>query len=222
MKRSLLATALTAALLCLGGTPAWATQVTVSDVGWTYNFTPSQSFISADPPGSGTVSFTNEPTKSATNSSDVVVTNLRVSSTATADNPDTLNTNGAWKATLTLTDSATGQSNTMTFGGKLSGTFSATNSNITNQFTGQTSYSWTASNGDQFKVSLVGYTPPGPPTASNAGSIAAFVQVTPQGHTSGGGGTPEPSTLVLSCLGLGFAGLASWRKRRRSLAALLA
>jgi hypothetical protein len=39
------------------------------------------------------------------------------------------------------------------------------------------------------------------------------------GHTSG---TPEPSSLVLSSLGLMFAGAASWRKRRRSLAALLA
>lgn len=221
MKRSLLATALTAALLCLGGTPAWATQVTVSDVGWTYNFTPSQSFVSADSPGSGTVSFTNEPTKTATNSSDVVVTNLRVSSTATADSPDTLSKNGAWKVGLTLSDSATGQSTTMSFTGQLSGTFSAANSNITNAFTGQTSYTWTASNGDQFKVSLVGFTPPGPPSASNAGSIAAFVQVTGGAHI-GNTGTPEPSTLVLSCLGLGVAGLASWRKRRRSLAALLA
>ena len=71
-------------------------------------------------------------------------------------------------------------------------------------------------------VTLTNYTPPGPPNASNAGSISAHVTVTPgNGHTSGGG-TPEPSTLVLSCLGLGFAGLASWRKRRRSLAAMLA
>lgn len=222
MKRSLLATALTAALLCLGGTPAWAGQVTATpDVGWSYNFTPSQSFVSADSPGSGTVSFTNEPTKTATNSSDVVVTNLRVSSTAMADSPDSLSKNGAWKVGLTLTDSATGQSTTMNFSGQLSGTFSAANSNITNAFTGQTSYTWTANNGDQFKVSLVGFTPPGPPSASNAGSIAAFVQVTPGVHT-GGTGTPEPSTLVLSGLGLSFAGLASWRKRRRSLAALLA
>jgi hypothetical protein len=42
---------------------------------------------------------------------------------------------------------------------------------------------------------------------------------TGSGHTSG---TPEPSTLVLSCLGLGLAGLTSYRKRRRSLATVLA
>ncbi|HTU19174.1 MAG TPA: PEP-CTERM sorting domain-containing protein [Gemmataceae bacterium] len=229
MKRSLLAIASAVALLCLGGTPAEASQAT-ADVGWTYNFTPSQSFISANAPGSGTVSFTNEPTKSATNSSDVVVTNLRVSSTATPDSPDTLSgNNGAWKVGLTITDAASGASDTMTFSGILSGTFSASNSNLTNTFTGTTSYSWLApaapgtNTRDLYTVTLTGFTPPGPPSASNAGSISAYVQVTPEVGTSGTGpGTPEPSTLVLSCLGLGFAGLASWRKRRRSLAALLA
>lgn len=228
MKRSLLALASAAVLLVLSGTPAGATPTTTSDVSWSYNFTPTQSFVSADPPGSGTVSFTNEPTKTATNSSDVVVTNLRVSSTATADSPDTLSNNGAWQVSLKITDTASGASNTMMFTGKLSGTFSAANSNISNAFTGTTSYTWLApaasgtTTRDQFVVTLTGYTPPGPPSASNAGSISAHVTVTPEGHSSGGPGTPEPSTLVLSVVGLGFAGLASWRKRRRSLAALLA
>jgi hypothetical protein len=218
MKRSLLAIALAIGLLSLGGAPARADSTT-PQVSWTYNFTPGQSFLASNT-GSGTVSFTNEPTKSATNTSDVVVTNLRVSSTASTTTPDSFTSGGAWKVSLVLTDSASGKTDTMTFTGKLSGTFSASNSNITNTFTGKTSYTVNLG-GNTYTVSLVGYTPPGPPTASNAGSIAAFVQVTPNGHTSGGG-TPEPSTLVLSCLGLGFAGLASWRKRRRSLAAVLA
>jgi hypothetical protein len=222
MKRSLLSIASAVGLLCLAGTPAGASPTPAAPVQWTYNFTPSSPFVSADAPGSGTVSFTNEPTKNATNSSDVVVTNLRDSSTATPTSPDTLNSSGAWKVSLTLTDSASGQSATMLFTGKLSGSFSATNSNITDQFTGKTSYT-VVLGGNTYTVSLTGYTPPGPPTASNAGSISAHVTVTP-GNSGGGGvaSAPEPSTLVLSCLGLGFAGLASWRKRRRSLAATLA
>jgi hypothetical protein len=220
MKRFLVGIASAAGLLCLGGLPAWAGSGSV-DVNWSYNFTPSQSFVSADAPGTGTVTFTNEPNKSATNSSDIVVTNLRVSSTASPDSPDTLSSNGAWKVSLQLTDSTSGATDTMTFSGKLGGTFSASNANVTNTFNGQTSYTWTVpSNGNTYTVSMVGYTPPGPPTASNAGSISAFVQVTPgQGTISK---SPEPSTLVLSCLGLGFAGLTTWRKRRRSLAAMLA
>lgn len=220
MKRSLLVIASAVGLLCLTGTPAWATPTPTPQVQWTYNFTPGQSFVSANAPGSGTVSFTNEPTKGATNSSDVVVTNLRDSSTATATNPDTFGSGAAWKVGLTLTDSASGASTTMTFTGTLTGTFSASNSNILNAFTGQTTYTWAAPNGNTYVVTLSGYTPPGPPTASNAGSISAHVTVTPGSGVISN--TPEPSTLVLSCLGLGFAGLASWRKRRRSLAAVLA
>jgi hypothetical protein len=220
MKCFVVAIVSAAGLLCLAGTPAQAQMTT--DVNWTYNFTPAQAAVYSDS-GSGTVTFTNEPTKSAINSSDVVVTNLRVNSVATADHADTLTSGGAWKVSLALTDSATGNSDTMTFTGKLGGTFSANNANVTNTFTGTTSYTWTdPKNGDTFKVSLVGYTPPGPPTASNAGSIAALVSVTPGNGTISGGHTPEPSTLVLACLGLSFAGLTTWRKRRRSLATMLA
>ncbi len=222
MKCSLVAIVSAAALLCLGGTPAWAGQGT-TDVNWTYNFTPGQASVASNT-GTGTVTFTNEPTKAATNSSDVVVTNLRVNSIAPAATPDSFTSGGAWKVGLQLTDTSSGDSTIMTFSGKLGGTWSSNNSNVTNTFTGTTSYTWTdPKNGDKFVVSLVGYTPPGPPTASNAGSIAAFVQVTP-GNTGGGhgSGTPEPSTLVLSFLGLGFTGLTTWRNRRRSLATMLA
>lgn len=221
MKRSLRGIASAVGLLCLAGVPAWAGPIS-TPVAWTYNFTPTgpttSGFVNSST-GSGTVSFTNEPTKNATNSSDVVVTNLRDSSTASPGTPDTLN-NSNWQVSLKLTDSASNQSATMLFSGQLNGTFSQTNSNISNKFTGTQSYTYTLGN-NQYTVTLTGYTPPGPPTASNAGSISAHVSVTPLG-TGGQSGTPEPSTLVLSCLGLGFAGLASWRKRRRSLAAMLA
>lgn len=223
MKRSLVATALAVGLLCLGGSPAWASPSATPDVQWSYNFTPNQQFVNGNPGGS--VSFTSQPTLNATNNSDVVVTNLKVSSTATADSPDTLSSAG-WSVGLKLTDVASNTSDTMLFGGKLSGSFSADFSNITNTpNSGESSYTWTAPSGNQYKVTLDGYTPPGPPSQTNLGSISAHVQVTPaDGTISGGGGgtTPEPSTLVLSCLGLGFAGLTSWRKRRRCLAALLA
>jgi hypothetical protein len=221
MKRSLLLIASTAGLLLLAGTPAWA-DPTPTETHWTYNFTPTSSpnpsFIQADGgAGSGSVSFTNEPTKGATNSSDVVLTNLRVSSTASNSSPDTLNSNGAWSVKLQLTDSASGASTFMTFSGKLGGSFSAENANVTNTNTSQTSFTWTAPNGNKYTVTLGNFTPPGPPDASNAGSIAAHVSVTP-GTGPVVGHMPEPSTLVLSCLGLSFAGLASWRKRRMQAA----
>lgn len=63
-------------------------------------------------------------------------------------------------------------------------------------------------------MSIGMYTPPGPPGASNAGSLNAFVTVAPGNTSSGGGviGTPEPSTLTLAALVFPGVGLAGWRK----------
>src|SRR6185437_12578881 len=131
MRRSLLFFASTAGLLCLAATQARADQSS-SNIAWSYNFTPNQTFVSAASPGTGTVSFTNEPTKNASGSSDVVVTNLKVSSTAPAGTPDTFGSGGAWKVGLVLSDAASGtNSGTLWFTGQLGGNFSSSNSNVT-------------------------------------------------------------------------------------------
>ena len=62
-----------------------------------------------------------------------------------------------------------------------------------------------------YDVSNVSYTPPGPPATDNSGSIAATVNVRPLNIQK----APEPSTMVLSVVGLSFLGLSSWRKRRQ-------
>jgi hypothetical protein len=210
MKRSLPLFAST--LLFFAGT-----SVRADPIAWTYNWTPSVNSLPADAPGTGGVSLTNEPTKNAINSSDIVVTNLKDFSTATAANPDKLTAGGNYTFTLVLTDTASGEHASLTFGGKLGGTFSANNSNITNAFTGLTKQTVTLGAFD-YTVSMVAYTPPGPPSASNSGSISAHVDVAPSGtHT--GGQSPEPSTMVLSVLGLSFAGAARWRNRRRAASA---
>jgi hypothetical protein len=109
-------------------------------------------------------------------------------------------------------------------------------------------YVWKSAAGNTYTIPVadLSFTPPGIPQSSTTlsptqlnGAIAATIEVNAGsgGGTipPGGGGnppppppggghgasTPEPSTLVLSCFGLGFAGLASWR-RRRTLAARLA
>ncbi len=204
------------ALLFLAGASARADLIP-----WTYNWDRSPVAIPADAPGTGGVSLTNEPTKSATGNSDVVATNLKVFSSATATQPDQLVTGGQYTLTLTLTDVQSGQSATLSWNGKLSGTFSKDSSNLTNSFDPNSALTRVVTLGNNtYTVTMGAYSPPGPPSASNAGSIGAHVDVTPGIIT--GEVTPEPSTLLLSGLGLSFLGAAGWRKRRQALLAQLA
>jgi hypothetical protein len=192
-------------------------QVRADFVSWSYNWTPSTLALPADVPGTGGLSLTNEPTKNADGTSDVVVTNIRGFSSASRSTPDKF-THAAYTFTLVLTDLTSGQSAHMSFTGFFSGTLSATSANIGNTFTGVTTES-ASLGGHHYVVSLGNYSPPGPPTASNAGSISAHVSVDeftpvppiPPEHL------PEPSTLLLSCLGLAGFGASAWRKWRQSV-----
>jgi hypothetical protein len=204
MKRSTPFVATALALLC--GAPAARADL----IAWSYNWDRSPVSVASDS-GNGSVALTNEPTKDATGSSDTVATNLKASSLAPASAPDTLTTGGNYALTLTLTDKASGQSGAVTFTGKLSGTFSKDSANITNAFSG--ALTQVLSLGvNTYTVTIGPYSPPGPPSASNFGSIAAHVDI--QGGVVTGEKSPEPSTMLLSCLGVSLAGAAGWRKRR--------
>jgi hypothetical protein len=215
MKRSLahlIATSL--GVLVFAGTQAQA-----GFVGWDYSWTPSALVVPADSGGTGGVSLTFEAQTHADGPSDVIATNLRTFSSAARSTPDTI-TNGQYSLTMNLTDSASGQSGSVTFTGALSGTFSTTSSNVANTFTGPTSQQLTLG-GHVYTITIGPYAPPGPPGAANSGTISAHVAVDDNGGGGGGSGggggggdSPEPSTLVLSGLGLSFLGMASWRKRR--------
>jgi len=211
MKRFLHLFAATAVLLVAGAS------VRADVVPWTYSWQRDPVSIAADGSGTGGVSLTSEALpKQAAGSSDIVATNLRIFSSAPAGTPDTLVTNGNYTLTLTITDTNSGQFGTLTFTGKLSGTFSAGNSNITNVFDSPTTQTLNL-NGDVYTVTIGPYSPPGPPSASNAGSIAAHVDVTPGTGTIGINDVPEPSSIVLGCLGLTFVGGAAGRKRLLAL-----
>jgi hypothetical protein len=211
-------TLLAPAVLLLAGAPAHADPSASDLVEWSYSWSHNYASgsIPADSPGTGGVSLTKEQTRDATGSSDVVATNLRTFSTATASSADKLNSNGSYELTITITDKASGETGTLTFTGKLSGTFTADSTNITNQFTGSTTQSITLGD-NTYTVTLTSYTPPGPSTAESSGSIGAHVEVTAGGDIQKTD-APEPSSLLLSCVGLALAGGAAWRKRRQTLA----
>jgi PEP-CTERM motif len=222
-KRSIALFAAALALVMLSGTA-----VRADFIPWTYNWTRNPIAVPADPGGTGGIALTNEPVNHAVGSSDIVATELRTFSSASASTPDTF-TNAPFSLTLTLTDDNSHQTTSLTFNGVFNGSFSAGSANITASWTGSTSQTVVLGN-DTYAVSMTGYSPPGPPGSANAGSIGTHVDVSAGSSGGGGGGggggdpgppanpVPEPSTLALSGLGLSFLGLASWRKWKRRVA----
>lgn len=176
-------------------------------ISWGYDWAASPAAVTA---GTGSVSLSNETFKTAVGNSQVVVTNLKVFSTAVPGTPDTFGLgDGNYSMILKLTDIDSGLTATLTFTGQLQGSFSASSANVTNTFTGLVSQ--TAFLGaNQYTVTLNAYTPPGPPAQGNLGSIGAFVQVSKIDIQR----VPEPTALALAGLGVGMAGLAAWRRRR--------
>jgi hypothetical protein len=190
-------------------------------VPWSYNWEPSSLTIKAGGAGTGGLALTDEPLKHADGTSDVVVTNIRAFSSATRNNPDVL-THAAFSFKLVLRDEKSNQTAVLSFGGFFDGTISATSANVKATFTAPL-FQTVKLGGHTFTINLGNFAPPGPPAASNAGSISANVavdQTTSGGGTgggTGGGHAPEPSTLLLSCLGLSSLGLGGWRKWRQKV-----
>ena len=206
-KRTLFLHTLTLALVLLGTTTARADLIQ-----WGFNWTATPAAVTA---GGGKITLSNEAYHTAAGDSNIVATALRVVSSATAGAPDTFGPGqGHYSLRLDLKDLATNSSGFLLFFGQMQGNFSGTSANVTNTFTGPTTQS--IGLGDTyFTVTLSYFTPPGPPTATNYGSIGAFVHVQSAGQLTQ---TPEPSSMVLAGIGLGLAGLLGWRRRRRQRA----
>ncbi len=152
-------------------------------------------------------------------------TNVVAATMTTFINPgitgtDTFTTGQHSTLALTIVDGT--ENGTVNFGLKFSGTLAANNSQIKVEFDGPSTQSITV-NGNQYTVRLDSIVPPGIPTAipgSVGGRILAGIDVNPP--PDGGGGenpppnnAPEPSTMLLSCLGMSLLGLAGWRKKTR-------
>jgi hypothetical protein len=194
------------ALLLAAGTGARADWIP-----WSYNWSRSPGEVLADNPATGgKITLTDEGLHSVIGDSDVVATNLRAYSTATASNPDHF-TNKQYTLTMFLQDTASGQSGTVSFTGVFNGTLTATNANITNTYLGPTTQELVLGN-NLYTVTIGKYAPPGPPGSVNSGSISAHAAITVQSIIQS---VPEPASLTLACLALPLLS-APLRGRRRA------
>lgn len=129
---------------------------------------------------------------------DVVLSNLRVSSNAGDLTPDSFN--NPYEITMTLSDDASGASTDLLFSGILKGTTSTGSSNVGNTFTGTTHYKVDLGL-NTYVVDLTTYTAPEAP-GGNLGAIGAHVSA-----------VPEPGTA--SMLGVGILPLLGLIRRRK-------
>ncbi|MBI1914233.1 MAG: PEP-CTERM sorting domain-containing protein [Planctomycetes bacterium] len=217
MKRSCVAlfTGAVAALLFAGSSAR------ADFVQWRYNWTPSTLKVVSDTSATSFVQLTNEPLNRPTGvqvsgDSDIQMTNVKVVSDAPRAAPDTFNLSAPVLFSLRLTDVASGAFADLPFTMKFLGDVSAESSHLRlDPASTATTYSNIHLGNNIYGIDSVDYTPPGPPGSDNSGSISASVTVRPLNISK----VPEPSTMVLSMVGLSFLGLSSWRKRRQKATA---
>jgi hypothetical protein len=216
MKRSL---SLFAAAFALALTATAQSQADPSS--FTYDWTATPIAISA---GTGGVTLTNEAAVTTTHETDTAASNITVFSAAPSTAPDVIPTPAGgsnYSLAVMITDSNGTGHGTVSFTGLLLGQLTHDSSNLTNSIVSATDDTGTHAgqnfgvvtvDGTQYTVSYNGFAAPGPEAQHNVGSIS--FHITPS-VAIGGGTAPEPSSMVLGCLGLTFLGGVVFRARRR-------
>jgi PEP-CTERM motif len=204
------------ALGLVAGT-AWAGPVMYS-----YNFTPSTTEVFSDS-GNSKIMLTNQGSLNAAGPSDIIASQIGVSTTAPDSTPDNFSAK-PFSLSLVVTDTASSQSKVLLFNGTFSGNVTKDSSNLTETLTAVSPGPVTLG-GNTFDVSIGNFTAPGP-GGGLSGSIGFHVAVNGVAPPGGGGGSepppttgvPEPTTMLLSVLGIGGLGIRSWRKRKAVVA----
>ena len=165
--------------------------------------------------------LTNEPlgksVGNAAGTTELTMTSIKVFSNSPPKTLPAPNFNSSHPVTFTLalTDTNSGATHNFLYTVQFGGTAHANGANVTANFLGTTTYTNVQIGSNLYSISSPVYLQPGPPDSSKKAGIFVTVSVVPDGN-SRIQGAPEPSTMVLSCVGLSFLGLAGWRKRRQA------
>ena len=173
------------------------------------------------PGGTGSVQVSLTPNASSSGtlgvSTPIPLATLTTTSTASAGSPDSFNNPFSLK--LSLTDTASGNTGTLSFGGTISGTLTFDCSLLTGKFDNPMQVLHLGTHDYAVTIDTPNFGLQKPNSDGNT-LIGAFVLVTNTSNTGGGGGgnpgptpdAPEPSSLVLG--GMALAGLAARRWSR--------
>jgi hypothetical protein len=185
---------------------------------WSYQWNANPIVVDADPLGPhhtpsggitltpGAITITGGNPGVAWGSSNIVAVNL--TAFTFSPNPDGKPysfTNSPYRLGVTLTDVNSKASGTLNFAGVFDGSLTDSTADLHTRFTSATRQSLILGH-HRYTVSLTSYSPPDPPAEGGAGKISAFVNVQPVS-------APEPSTLVLTGIGLAVAAFSCLRRR---------
>jgi len=175
-----------------------AAPVRADFLGWQYDWVASPSSIPTASGGNLNVigfSGTNNTLLESVLAADIKASSLAAQTGAIASTPYTL--------TVTLTDTASGDSSPVTF----NGTFSGSYANLSNSYTGPTTKQVLLGT-NNYTVALGAFNPPSDDLP--VGLFTAAISVAPEPQAA-----PEPASLALAACALPGLGLALWRRRQK-------
>ncbi len=213
MSKTLAAAPLVALALLAACTPASHAE----NIQWTYDWNTRPILVHSDGESTGGVVLTNEPAHQHTNSFNTVIAYLWSFSSAQPAHPDRF-TNEPYTLSVKITDGETHKSGTLSFAGKLSGTawgfgflpsgvLVKGETHLVNTFTSKLTQQIHLGH-HLYTVTLGKFV--NPDTSGGVireGRIEAYIRTQ---HN------PEPSTLVLCCVGAVVVGAGHWWRRGRA------
>jgi hypothetical protein len=217
------------AIAVLVALPTAASPVQADYLSWTYTANlnvPGIAVNAKSPTGGATVTLTdfNNPQAGASKIPVIAYVTSTAATTPVSFGPSS-DVPPTYKLALTITDGKTHDSGTLNFTGSIAGSLTASTSSLVNTLTPVTSKSLTL-DGHTYTVTIPAVTLVSPTSPQQ--NIFATVSVSNGGthpQTGGGGGVqgaPEPTSLLLSGLGLSLLGLGdrwrnlrSWTRRNR-------
>jgi hypothetical protein len=180
-------------------------------VTYTYNWSPSTNFVLGDTKANQ-IDFADEGAVTSTGPTDMTASNL----TTHNGKSDTI-TGGVYNLQVHIIDGT--HTGDLTVSGKLSGSIINGAPSLVNTFDPLPAA--LVLGGDTFQITSPSFVAPPPFGAKTVGAIGFHMNVNGQSGTEPPPpvqGVPEPSTMLLSCLGVFGLGFRAWRMRKQAQA----